>query len=70
MYTKEEIISKLREELDQIKQVKNNEVLINREYKEIINNLEIKISLLNEIIDRQTMQIVKLENKLKEIIVK
>lgn len=70
MYTKEEIISKLREELHQIKQVKDNEVLVNKEYKEIINNLEIKISLLNEIIDRQTMQIVKLENKLKEIIVK
>jgi len=70
MYTKEEIISKLREELDQINQVKNNEVLINKDYKEIIDNLEIKISLLNEIIDKQTIQIVKLQNKLKEIIIK
>jgi len=70
MYTKEEIILKLREELDQQRQVRGNEVLINKDYKEIIDNLEIKISLLNEIIDRQTIQIVKLQNKLKEIIIK
>jgi hypothetical protein len=70
MYTKDEIIDELRKQLDAEVQVKKSEVLINAEYKEIIEKLEMHIEILNNIIDDQSKKLANLRIKLKEAIVK
>jgi len=70
MFTKDEIISELRQQLDAEIQVKKNEVLINAEYKEVIEKLEMHIEILNNIIDDQSKKLANLRMKLKEAVVK
>jgi phage shock protein A len=70
MYTKDEIIDELRQQLEAENLVKKNEVLINAEYKEVIEKLEMHIEILNNIIEDQSKKLANLRIKLKEAIVK
>jgi len=70
MYTKDEIIDELRKQLDAEVQVKKNEILINAEYKEVIEKLEMHIEILNNIIENQSKKLANLRIRLKEAIVR
>jgi len=63
---KDEIIQVLKEKLEMEISVKKNEVLINAEYKQVIEKLEIQIETLVQINERLFNQIAELRQKIKK----
>jgi hypothetical protein len=69
-YTKDEIIKDLTEKLHIAEQLKKSEISRNKDLLEIIDKQELHIETLNNINENFSIRIVKLQNKLKEIILK
>jgi hypothetical protein len=67
---KDEIIKNLKERLEMETQVKKNEVLINAEYKVVIEKLELQIQTLVEINEKLFSQVAFLRHKLKKELLK
>ncbi len=64
---KDEIIKDLREKLEMEIQVKKNEVLINGEYKKVIEKLELQNETLIKINEDFTNKILYLKNQIKKL---
>jgi len=64
---KDEIIKDLRENLEMEIQVKKNEVLINAEYKKVIEKLELQNETLIKINEDFTNKILYLKNQIKKL---
>ena len=64
---KDEIIKDLREKLEMEIQVKKNEVLINEEYKKVIEKLELQNETLIKINEDFTNKILYLKNQIKKL---
>lgn len=64
---KEEIIKDLKEKLEMEIQVKKNEVLINAEYKQVIEKLELQNETLIKINEDFTNKILHLKNQIKKL---
>jgi DNA-directed RNA polymerase subunit H (RpoH/RPB5) len=65
---KDEIIQDLKEKLEMEIQVKKNEVLINAEYKNVIEKLELQNETLIKINEDFTNKILYLKNQIKKLI--
>ena len=70
MEEKDLIIKDLKEKLDMEIRVKQNEVLINKEYKDLIEKLELHNETLIEINEKYSTKIGKLRNQLKNLVIK
>ena len=63
-------IQDLKDRLESEIVVKKNEVLINAEYKIIIEKLEMQVALLNELNDKLYNKIAELRYTVKDLMVK
>jgi chromosome segregation ATPase len=63
-----ERVEELKIELDSASQIKKSEVMLNASFKETIKKQEITIDELRKVIDRLLSQVVRLRNKIKELV--
>mgnify|MGYP003146596653 FL=1 len=63
-----ERVEELKIELDSASQIKKSEVMLNASFKETIKKQEITIDELRKVIDRLLNQVVRLRNKIKELV--
>jgi len=63
-----ERVEELKLELDSASQIKKSEVMLNASFKETIKKQEITIDELRKVIDRLLNQVVRLRNKIKELV--
>ncbi len=61
-------VEELKIELDSASQIKKSEVMLNASFKETIKKQEITIDELRKVIDRLLNQVVRLRNKIKELV--
>jgi len=70
MEIRDKQIQDLKDRLESEIIVKKNEVLINAEYKIIIEKLEMQVALLNELNDKLYNKIAELRYTVKDLMVK
>lgn len=70
MEIRDKQIQDLKDRLESEIVVKKNEVLINAEYKIIIEKLEMQVALLNELNDKLYNKIAELRYTVKDLMVK
>jgi hypothetical protein len=63
-----ERVEELKLELDSASQIKKSEVMLNASFKDTIKKQEITIDELRKVIDRLLNQVVRLRNKIKELV--
>jgi len=63
-----ERVEELKIELDSASQIKKSEVMLNASFKDTIKKQEITIDELRKVIDRLLNQVVRLRNKIKELV--
>jgi len=63
-----ERVEELKIELDSASQIKKSEVMLNASFEETIKKQEITIDELRKVIDRLLNQVVRLRNKIKELV--